>query len=704
MNADLFANAVRFPRKALQQWTQAFLPGKTASQVLDAWNFKVIRDQRDECVMGLVRISSGATHEVLKQSGQSGVFVEPLKWDKSLGLPDTFPRWLPLNKEETKEALLDRALKEKPSWGLIRGRRQLGVREVVTKDTVVSHTWVLQTPRGWTNDQVMQVIQSQASSLKDPEVLRRQTRGNEAHWYFKATSSPDLDFFPVSVEMTDSAGKTECKEFWMRKLAAPKQPRFAKDIPQKSMRSFLRGDKLEESAVPVNTEKDSEGDVSMDQANKRRAVQVRKTPKGYELSVVPGDGACLFSSIALGLKQCRNLDLDCRRVRAECITHMRKHSDLYEPQWDKTCSKGNSLPNFAAYCDHMEKNERWGGYLEASAAARHWNVGIVIVPQQADVPSLGLHLGVAKKTIALWYTGKHYDFLNPIAPSAPEALRACQMDNVSNVSSALRGGSDVGAVFSADFQQSQTSCVRTVLSRREPSDSVRTYVTRPLKRLRCKSSVSHFPSCTMASASDFEQPANMDELSDPDMCVVPDLRESVPQIPSCLDEGTWSCPLCPFQVSQKLNGDHFRARQQFVKARLQHIHTFHASERRKLRLAEFYHIVAGDSVGNAAIAWKCVHCNHVLTQVDAGKMSSHVRREATWQHYQFAHPEISRKDWAREQHAQANKGRRMERRVEALNASISQCGSDLAFDRSDVDHEPVPFMVPVWIACRQRCP
>ena len=123
-----------------------------------------------------------------------------------------------------------------------------------------------------------------------------------------------------------------------------------------------------------------------------------------------------------------------------------------------------------------------------------------------------------------------------------------------------------------------------------------------------------------------------------------------------------------------------------------------------MRLAEFYHIVAGDSVGNAALAWKCVHCNHVLTQVDAAKMSSHVRREATGQHYQFAHPDISRKDWAREQHAQANKGRRMERRVEALNASISQCGSDLAFDRSDVDHEPVPFMVPVWIACRQRCP
>lgn len=40
--------------------------------------------------------------------------------------------------------------------------------------------------------------------------------------------------------------------------------------------------------------------------------------------------------------------------------------------------------------------------------------------------------------------------------------------------------------------------------------------------------------------------------------------------------------------------------------------------------------------------------------------------------------------------------------VEALNASISQCGSDLAFDRSVVDHEPVPFMVPVWIACRQK--
>ena len=78
----------------------------------------------------------------------------------------------------------------------------------------------------------------------------------------------------------------------------------------------------------------------------------------------------------------------------------------------------------------------------------------------------------------------------------------------------------------------------------------------------------------MASASDFEQPADMDELSVPDMCVVPDLRESVPQIPSFLDEGTWSCPLCPFQVSQKLNGDHFRTRKQFVKARLQHIHTF----------------------------------------------------------------------------------------------------------------------------------
>ena len=94
---------------------------------------------------GLIRINSGAMRELPKQSGQSGVLVEPLKWDKPLGLPDTFPRWLPLEYDDSKESMIERALPEKPSWGFIRrGRRQLGVRELVTEDTVVSRTWVLQ--------------------------------------------------------------------------------------------------------------------------------------------------------------------------------------------------------------------------------------------------------------------------------------------------------------------------------------------------------------------------------------------------------------------------------------------------------------------------------------------------------------------------------------------------------------------------------
>ncbi len=58
----------------------------------------------------------------------------------------------------------------------------------------------------------------------------------------------------------------------------------------------------------------------------------------------------------------------------------------------------------------------WGGFLEITAAARHWNCRIILIPEDATDEPMSFHNEPnVKNTIALWYNGAHYDYLEPVA-------------------------------------------------------------------------------------------------------------------------------------------------------------------------------------------------------------------------------------------------------------------------------------------------
>ena len=51
-----------------------------------------------------------------------------MAWPAGLGLPDTYPNWVPTVPGESPEKYLERVLAKSTGWGLIRGTKQLAVR------------------------------------------------------------------------------------------------------------------------------------------------------------------------------------------------------------------------------------------------------------------------------------------------------------------------------------------------------------------------------------------------------------------------------------------------------------------------------------------------------------------------------------------------------------------------------------------------
>ena len=109
---------------------------------------------------------------------------------------------------------------------------------------------------------------------------------------------------------------------------------------------------------------------------KLRGIAERRVPTGLERDPTPSDGACLYCAFSRGPRavQLTRDELPVARVRAELVSHMRRHGASYEPFWDGTNGRGVVLTDWAAYLDHMSLPHSWGGQQELAAAARHWHV------------------------------------------------------------------------------------------------------------------------------------------------------------------------------------------------------------------------------------------------------------------------------------------------------------------------------------------
>ena len=305
--------------------------------------------------------------------------------------------------------------------GLARSHRGLGPRVAVPATNTKTRTWQLdKAPRAW-NQATMEALLGNQEAYKDIQITKKQIRGQTTTWWFTATTRTDLDVHPIFATLDE-----QTHELWAF-LAAPSRrhththtsSRHIHDtsttkwqVPNHhsthSTHSTTTGHgTVTKEAAPA------EGEKASDQATKRQCVEHRQIPEGFTKQDLPKDGACMFHGLAKGLTTDSKPILGLQ-TRGETLAHMLKHAKTYQDLWDGLYANGNKAPTFEAYINDMQRPDAWGGYLELTAAARHYNTRIYIVPEKATDDIMVFHdSSKATTTIALWYTGTHYDYLQP---------------------------------------------------------------------------------------------------------------------------------------------------------------------------------------------------------------------------------------------------------------------------------------------------
>ena len=96
---------------------------------------------------------------------------------------------------------------------------------------------------------------------------------------------------------------------------------------------------------------------------------------------MPQDGNCLFHAAAYCISKLTKSELiDHHHLRAECVSHLRKHDQRYIHDWDGEMPDGSKADSFDAYCNAMAKPKTWGSSFELQAIARMYDTKFVVFP------------------------------------------------------------------------------------------------------------------------------------------------------------------------------------------------------------------------------------------------------------------------------------------------------------------------------------
>eukprot|EP00435_Cladocopium_sp_Y103_P020505 s2089_g5.t1 len=127
--------------------------------------------------------------------------------------------WTQPNEDEDDASFLARCRKESPAFGLVVGKRNIGLWQKRDKDTPISRVWLLQgVPKYWTHDQVQAAV---GKTLTNVSLLKqRMVRGNIDYFLRGSTTSSD-DMIAVPVE--DSTGNLV---LWLRWVPPRKNTAF----------------------------------------------------------------------------------------------------------------------------------------------------------------------------------------------------------------------------------------------------------------------------------------------------------------------------------------------------------------------------------------------------------------------------------------------------------------------------------------------
>ena len=123
---------------------------------MDLWG-GATEQKRGDALVALARLPKASAEQALAGSGTNGLFWEPVA--RRLGDKTYNVKWLDQLEEESEADYLRRALALKPKLGLVVGKRQLGERVLYEVADAVRSWRLAGTPREWTQDTVMELLQ-----------------------------------------------------------------------------------------------------------------------------------------------------------------------------------------------------------------------------------------------------------------------------------------------------------------------------------------------------------------------------------------------------------------------------------------------------------------------------------------------------------------------------------------------------------------
>lgn len=216
-------------------------------------------------------------------------------------------------------------------------------------------------------------------AFENPQVLKKQVWGATATWWYTAIILTKTSIYIPSLPKSTT-------QHWARLAPPTRKHNNTKSwrIRDSSVLQWTRSNN-EAIAIGAGAKHSSQKKAPMaDQpaTNLRsQCVGIRDAPQGFAKIEVPQDGACMFRCLGKALFT-DDKELFALQARAEVVSHMHRRQETYEPFRDKKLADDAPASNFQAYLYVGQKPATWGGWLELTAAARHWNARVIVVPER----------------------------------------------------------------------------------------------------------------------------------------------------------------------------------------------------------------------------------------------------------------------------------------------------------------------------------
>ncbi|CAE7248649.1 hypothetical protein AK812_SmicGene4922 [Symbiodinium microadriaticum] len=399
--------------KACMKWA-----GSHHIQGVDAfgWMEEQIKTTKSTQLFGLLRVPTADVGTLLGISGQKGIFVEPARRDTiSVRL-----EWLPrTTKQESDEQYLQRALRGATAYGLGVFGNRIAWRHARVDGEVLPRIWTLsEVPKDWRSHEVNQLLEQ---GFKDITVLSHRLHKGTTTFRFRATClAGDKDLVPLNAQVDDSglsvvlwAALAPARTFQsqQRPLARGNVPHVP---PDKSTCLNVVPSQAQASQEPTV---DASGKVQP--AAKRTCGATRQVPQDLERRPCAKEGDCAFLSVAEGLawlasggKGGGQKEFNHVELRARVASHLEKHRQEYESEWDNILPNGTKAKSFDEYLAAIRQLKQFASELELRALSRIYNVRVLIVPASDAFTPMVFHTN-AKRMLVLWLEDKHLEFLRP---------------------------------------------------------------------------------------------------------------------------------------------------------------------------------------------------------------------------------------------------------------------------------------------------